>query len=259
MGYNDDQLGPRLILDIETLSLSDADDYLEPVVAPANYRDPEKIRSYQEEKRADLLARCALDPDLCQIVAVGLWNGRTPEVWTRDGDEEVDLLERVWKAVRQSQIIIGFNILGFDLPVLIRRSQYLGIPTPPLNLDRYRTPHVDLMERLSFNGKLRYRGLEFYCKRFGIDVEDAVKGKDVAELVAAEDWAAVAFHCLADLTKTQALAERLGYVPQTAVAGNKPTDMESGLCCMAAHAQAVAPWTCQCQCHALSAEEDSRP
>jgi hypothetical protein len=218
MGYNDDQIGPRLVLDIETLSLTDADDYLEPVAAPSNYKDPEKIRVYQEEKRTEMLHRCALDPDLCQIVAVGVWSERVPEVWTLDGDEEATLLHRVWKAVRQSQAIIGFNILGFDLPVLIRRSQYLGIPTPSINLDRYRTPHVDLMERLSFNGKLRYRGLDFYCKRFGIVVEDPYKGKDIAELVAGEDWAGVAGHCLADLHKTHALAERLGFVSATAMA-----------------------------------------
>jgi DNA polymerase III epsilon subunit-like protein len=131
---------------------------------------------------------------------------------TLDGDEEGTLLQRVWKAVRESQTIIGFNVLGFDLPVLIRRSQYLGLQAPSINLDRYRTPHVDLMERLSFNGKLRYRGLDFYCKRFGIQVEDAHKGKDIAELIAAEDWQAVANHCLADLNKTQALAARLGFL-----------------------------------------------
>lgn len=215
MSYNDEQLWPRLVLDLETCALADADGFLEPVAAPSNYKDPEKIRAYQEEKRIELLGRCALDPDLCRVVAVGLWaDTEKPEVWSldEDDDDEEQLIGRAWKAIRQAQAVIGFNILGFDLPVLIRRSQYLGIAVPSINLDRYRTPHVDLMERLSFNGKLRYRGLDFYCKRFEIDVPDAHAGKDIAELIAGADWPAVVKHCEADVIKTRALAQRLGYI-----------------------------------------------
>jgi predicted PolB exonuclease-like 3'-5' exonuclease len=215
MGYNDEQLGPRVVLDIETCALADADGFLEPVAAPANYKDPEKIRAYQDEKRAELLGRCALDPDLCKVVAVGMWADQgAPEVWSldEDDDDEEQLIGRAWTAIRSAQTVVGFNILGFDLPVLIRRSQYLGIAVPFINLDRYRTPHVDLMERLSFNGKLRYRGLDFYCKRFGIAVEDAHSGRHIAELIAGGDWDAVVKHCQADVIKTRALAERLGYM-----------------------------------------------
>lgn len=217
MSYNDEQIGPRVVIDIETCSLHDAEAFLEPVAAPSNYKDPEKIRAYQDEKRAELLGRCALDPDLCRVIAVGLWSQDDPDasVWALDEDnqDEAAIIDHAWRAIRQAQAVIGFNILGFDLPVLIRRSQYLGIPTPNINLDRYRTPHVDLMERLSFNGKLRYRGLDFYCKRFGIDVPDRYSGQQIAELVAAEDWAGIVQHCQADVRKTHALAQRLGFMP----------------------------------------------
>jgi len=32
--------------------------------------------------------------------------------------------------------------------------------------------------------------------------------------------------------------------------------LDSGLCCMARHANAVAPWTCNCPCHTRDAVED---
>ena len=106
--------------------------------------------------------------------------------------------------------LVGFNILAFDLPVLLRRSQYLGLTAPYINLDRYRTPHCDLMQKLSFNGALKFHSLTFYGKRFAVGVPDATKGSDIAALVQAENWAAVEAHCRADVETTAALAERLG-------------------------------------------------
>ena len=208
-----------LIFDLETLAMPDAEAYLEPVAAPANYKDAEKIKAYQLEKRAELLGRCALDPDLCTIVAFGCMRDISDVPTCYFDVNEVDLIRLAWTHLESASTLIGYNILSFDLPVLIRRSQYLGVPVPAINLDRYRTPHIDLMERLSFNGKLKYRGLDFYCKRFGIAFEDPYSGKDIAQLVADGQWDAVAAHCLADVRKTHALAQRLGYVQAPAPVG----------------------------------------
>ena len=202
-----------LILDIETFSLAEADQFIEEPTAPANYKDPAKIEAYIAEKRQENLARCALDVDLCQIVAIGISGvpGIHVELITSP-DQEAAALTWWWGEQKHYDALCGYNILGFDLPVLIRRSQYLGVPVPYLNLDRYRTPHIDLMERLAFNGKLKYRSLDFYSRRFGITVPDATKGKNIDALVKAEDWTGVADHCRADLEKTKQLAERLGII-----------------------------------------------
>lgn len=202
-----------VILDIETHPLDDAAEFIEEPSAPANYKDPDKIAAYIAEKRAESLARCALDIDLCRVVAVG-WadeTGEYVEVAPTEADERV-LLATIYLAIKGARCVIGFNHLGFDLPVLIRRGQYLGLTVPEINMDRYRTPHVDLLEKLSFNGKIKYRGLAFYCKRFGIDVPDPIAGKDVGALVREGKWEDVAAHCRADVLKTKALAHRLGYV-----------------------------------------------
>ena len=204
----------RIILDLETFSLDDAANFIEEPSAPSNWKDEAKIAQYIQDATAKAISRCALDPDLCRIVCLG---------WQYDGGAEVlmvakteadekEALDTFWDRLRSTDIIIGFNVLGFDLPVLIRRSQYLGIDTPAVNVDRYRTPHIDLMERLSFNGKLKYRGLDFYCRRFGIHVDDPSTGKDIDAMVKAGDWSGVAQHCHADITKTRLLAERLGVI-----------------------------------------------
>jgi hypothetical protein len=209
-----------LIVDIETVPLPDVAQWLEPVEAPSNYKDPDKIAAYLAAERKKQIEKAALDPDLCQIVAIGLWRFARdvvpawpePVVLTTEFDHEQDLLKTIWREVGEREPVVGFNIQGFDLPVLLRRSLYLGVtPRAHLSVNRYRPGRViDLMQRLAFEGAQRYRSLTFYCQRFGITVEDDVTGADTAALVAAGDWDRVLAHCRADLRKTKALAVAMG-------------------------------------------------
>ena len=201
-----------VVLDIETVASPDCAELLDPVKPPSNYKDPAKIAAYCEEKRADQIARAALEPDLCEIVACGVQCGMEAlHVESRATEEECSLIEWLWMILGNHRAV-GFNILSFDLPVLIRRSQLLGIPVPDISLDRYRTPHLDLLERLTFNGRLTMRSLAFYCRRFGIPCEDTVTGADIAGLVVAGDWAAIEAHVRSDVAKTAALAQKLGWL-----------------------------------------------
>lgn len=213
MGY-DNELSDAVVLDLETVAAPQCETFLDPVRAPSTYKDPAKIASYCAEKLTERVEKAGLEPDLCEIVAVG-W--RHPEkegtatVYTRADVDEAGLLEMTWEAIHGRRIV-GFNIFSFDLPVLIRRSQLLGLRVPSVNLDRYRSPHIDLLERLTFQGKLTYRSLAFYTRRFGVPCVDETSGKDIAQMVAASDWEGVRSHCRSDIDKTTALAHRLGWL-----------------------------------------------
>lgn len=213
MGFNSEDAG-RIVIDLESVASPDAAAMLDPVRAPSNWKDPAKIAAYVAEKQAEQVSKAALEPDLCEVVAIGIrshYDGLLQAV-TRGEYAEAELLERVWVALGD-RAIIGYNCLSFDLPVLIRRSQLLGVKYPSLNLDRFRTPHVDLMQKLSFNGALTFRSLAFYKRRFKLDVpEDPYSGADIAGLVAAGNWQAVADHVRCDVQTTAALAQRLGYL-----------------------------------------------
>jgi predicted PolB exonuclease-like 3'-5' exonuclease len=157
--------GSRVVFDIETAPLPDAATYLEPITAPANYRDPQTIATYIAEKRAEHLERASLDPDLCRVVAIGWWRERqdAPTTATVELQDEATLLRMFWADVAEGHLV-GFNCIGFDLPVLLRRSLYLGIQPRTIQVDRFRHPRVtDLLQVLSHNGSLRMRGLEFYA------------------------------------------------------------------------------------------------
>ena len=217
MGFND-EYAKRLVFDIETAPLPEAAEYLEPAEAPANYKDPGKIAAYIEEKNAENLGQCGLDVDLCRIVAIGWWNESGDAPRAMSVEYEADILRTFW-GVAGDRHLVGFNCLGFDLPVLLRRSLYLGIKAPRIAIDRFKHPQVtDLMQVLSFNGTLRLRGLSFYAKRFGFDIADTLTGADIAQAVTEGRWSDVEAHVRADVRKTALLAEKLGYFRAAPVA-----------------------------------------
>jgi 3'-5' exonuclease len=212
-----------IIVDIETASITDAEQYLEPIEAPANYKNADAIERYVKDATVRAIDRCSLDPDLCRLVALGWMFTRDtePTIWScQNSTQERDALEKFWRDydAAHDPELVTFNGLRFDLPVLMRRSLYLGIRFPLLNLDKYRTPHIDLLDKLTHHGVLTAHSLRFYLSRFGIPVNDEHTGKDVAELVRAGDWAAVAAHCRADVLGTKQLAERIGAVRTREVA-----------------------------------------
>ena len=199
------------VFDIETVALAEAEAYLPPPKARANLKDPVKIAADLRDKTAASLERAALDPDLCRMVAAG-WDcdGRAESAVCADAAQERRVLERFWRQSRGATLV-GFNCLGFDLPVLLRRSLYLEVPAPALSLNKYRPGGiVDLMQVLAYHGTLPYRSLGFYCTRFGVEVPDTVTGADIAALVAAGEWRQVHDHVRADVAKTTAIARRLG-------------------------------------------------
>ena len=171
MNYKD-----LMVFDIETEANEDACKQMPDPKAPANYKDEEKIATYVAEKKAEMLSSAALDADLNKVVCISLRHGVEGETKVlMVGDEatpdEKSLLTAFWShfAYCNGQTV-GFNTLGFDFPVLMRRSFDYGIklPCPPPVLAKYRNePTTDLMGIL-FNWD-KSKGLKWVCKRYGID------------------------------------------------------------------------------------------
>lgn len=218
--------------------MPDCGQYLtEPIEAPANYKDPQKIAAYIAEARQRQIEKAALDLDLCEIVAIG-WGLPVAEdspgdciySQTRERTSEADMLSGFWLFVhavqRDGGVIVGYNCLAFDLPVLLRRSLYLGVPAPSLQIDKYRHDGIiDLLAVLSHNGQQPMRSLGFYAKRFGLPHDDSVSGAEIPALAAAGQWDQIAAHCKADVQTTAALAARMGliYMAQDEAAPVPPT------------------------------------
>lgn len=215
-----------IVIDIETVAIPDADTYLPPASAPDNYKDPEKIAAYIRDARARQLEKASLDVDLGKVIALGI---RTPDqptfVMTESDTPEVHMLSLLWQTWHdwrdRSPMLVTFGGLEFDVPFLLRRSLYLGVPAPYLSCDKYRHPQqIDLMSILSMQGKLTWRGLQFYLQRFGYPKAGTdITGAEIAQCYAEGNWAAIAEHCRNDVDATAWLGERIGAIPKRAAVG----------------------------------------
>jgi hypothetical protein len=113
-----------------------------------------------------------------RIVALG-----TGEWWSTDSrstkavlcgepsdDAERTLLVHFWKRVRTARQIGGYNVLAFDLPVILARSILLGVePTRKLDLGRPWHQVVDLMKlRYGFAGFGKPAKLKTLARCYGL-------------------------------------------------------------------------------------------
>lgn len=203
------------VLDLETIANPKALDWLGPVKPAANLKDPVKIAASIEEKTAERNEKLALDWDCCRIVALG-WvdvGSNEPVCLTCvDEQQEAWVLTEFWTSYRQHDTaLVTFNGLKFDLPVLLTRSIDLGVKHPPMNLNRFKTPHIDVWQFLTRDGARQFpHGLGFYAKKYDFTTLDKVNGSDVASLVAAGEWEKVREHCLSDVGLTHAVANKFG-------------------------------------------------
>jgi 3'-5' exonuclease len=212
----------RIVLDIETSTIPGVESFLGQIRAPANYKKPEAIEKYIAEAREKELDSAELDPDLCRIVAIAYQDVAPdipidPQGWTAaDSHEERDMLEQFWKVVRAGyagpKVLIGFNILDFDVPALLRRSLYLGVTAVKYDVSRFRHHRiVDIMQELSMDGKLKYRSKDWYCRRLGIveNGDPLESGASVRAAIQKGDYESVLAHAKVDVRKEYRLARAL--------------------------------------------------
>lgn len=213
-----------LVVDAETLAIPDVETYLEPVVAPSNYKDPEKIAAYELEARNRLVERAALDIDLAQILCLGIWGEGYTDPIVKTVDDftggERELLDWFVDSMKSEGLpLVTFNGLRYDVPLIMRRCLYLNLPCPQLQVDRFKHPEVvDLAQILSYDGKLDFHSLSFYCNRFGIKTaEQDLDGKSIAQAWLSGNHDAVREKCRIDVANTAALAQRIHALPKAPV------------------------------------------
>lgn len=153
-----------LIIDIETAGIPNAADFLplEDIQADGRLKDPVKIADDIAAKQRALVESAALDLDLARVVTIGF----TDNVCTSaafvttcqsEGDER-KALSGLAAVIETRPTIVTFNGHKYDLPLLMRRARYLGVTFPAINLDRYKSPHIDLYDVLTLKGAVKAHG-----------------------------------------------------------------------------------------------------
>jgi hypothetical protein len=101
----------------------------------------------------------------------------------------------------------------------MRRGLYHGVSIT-IDVDRYRTRHVDLLELLTQRGVLPSHSLGFYVRRLGwADLVKPLSGAEEARVLQTGRWAELEASLHHDLTATKRLGQWMGVLPRTAQMG----------------------------------------
>lgn len=112
-------------------------------------------------------------------------------------------------------LLVGFNLLDFDLPLLCQRSILLGVkPSFEICFARFRSaPVYDVMWQWECWRKKR--SLDELARAFGISSpkDQGIDGSQVYDFYLAGRHEEIASYCLRDVEATRALYCRLRYLP----------------------------------------------
>ena len=156
----------------------------------------------------------ALRPEFGHVICIGMGHdgrGRgeleTKVLTAQRIEEERPILEAFWEVVRAGRDwrFVTFNGLAFDVPFLVRRSIYLGVPptaglpTRPFALDS----HFDVMRVLSNWERSDAVRLEIVAELLGLAKSPAgMEGSQVLGLWRAGRIAEIETYCLGDVRLT---------------------------------------------------------
>jgi hypothetical protein len=131
---------PVIYFDIETGPLPEDQIRIPPFdpseVKLGNVKDPAKIeaklKAAEANHRQSIIDNAALDALTGQVLLIA-YEVRGEAPVAIHGKPESEILKEFWDLVTRFDrcpFIIGFNIKGFDLPFLVRRSWALGVTVP---------------------------------------------------------------------------------------------------------------------------------
>jgi len=122
---------------------------------------------------------------------------------------ELNSLSEVCSEDGVHPLLVGYNILGFDIPFLTTRAILNGMVEESAMLRKfYRADLMYIITRyLRTNNK--HMKLKEVAEALGIDVADEVNGADVPKLFEEENYKAILKHCVSDVELTYLLMLRL--------------------------------------------------
>ena len=176
---------PTIIgFDIETGPLEKLPPFDRSTVKLGVLKDKAKIEAKYVAAEQAYIERAALSPLTGRVLAIGIGDLETDPLIL--GGEESSLLESFWGAVDHTAHMVGFNIRGFDLPFLVRRSMLLGVDVPPGMIDARGYWHhcfVDLLDRWRCGDRQLWVKLDALAAAFGVAGKlEGVTGADFADL-----------------------------------------------------------------------------
>lgn len=210
-----------LYFDIETIpdqsenALAKARDQVRP---PNNIKKQESIDTWmaenQERAALELLAKTSLDGATGHVCTIG-WASNDGEVHVEHAEsvgEEQDILTAFFRAVpRSGCTLVGHNVLGFDIPFLLKRAVILGVELPsdyvfPRDPKPWSKGVFDTMT--AWAGARDMISMNRLCGYLGIVGKTDFDGSMVAEAWSEGRHMTIAEYCDDDVRRTRAIHQK---------------------------------------------------
>lgn len=127
-----------------------------------------------EKSKQELLGKAALSPVTGRVLAIGYLDKQCDIDGLTGENTEAAILETFWEyygtALANRDRLVGFNIYGFDLPFIVRRSWLLGVDVPSdvIRDNRYwNKVFIDLMQVWGCGNYGERISLDNLCQFFG--------------------------------------------------------------------------------------------
>jgi DNA polymerase elongation subunit (family B) len=157
----------------------------------------------------------ALDAMTGRVVCISMLvdDGKGAQEITFAGEDEARIITGFWDALRPGDVVVGHNVLDFDIRFLQQRSWILGIqPSRPLDTRRYYT--ADVIDTLqlwtSWSGNKKGVTLDALGAALGCGRKTG-EGKNVAQWWVERDIDSIKKYCREDLQLTYRVFCRLTY------------------------------------------------
>lgn len=219
-----------IFFDIETIPCQlpgVLDEFKAAVTAPATYKKPESIAEWLKENRDSegeaAWLKTSFDGGMGHVVCIGLAVDNEPARSYQvradaygNREEERNVLEWFFNDLTDigRSVLVGHNIIGFDLPFLWKRCMVLGVKPPqwfPRNPSKYASEMVRDTMNLWDMEQRAGGSMDRICRLLGIPGKGDVSGADVWPMVKAGDIEAVAAYCRADVERTRAMFKRMTF------------------------------------------------
>lgn len=181
---------------------------------------PQRVKEHEQayemakfEYQAKVVSKAALNALCGRVVAIGI---KTAEEEIILSGAEAEMLKKFWEFYgTRSEIFVGWNIAGFDIPFLVRRSWANGVCVPAVYNGRFlSSKFADLMEKFAC-GEYGYKlSLDNAAKFLGVNgkYEGDVAGENFAQHFEGEDPVMRKYaeeYLLCDIRAAWSVAEKL--------------------------------------------------
>jgi 3'-5' exonuclease len=219
-----------IYFDIETIPCQlpgVLDEFKAAVTAPAQYKKADSIAEWLKENRDSegeaAWLKTSFDGGMGHVVCIGLAIDDGPAVSYQvppdaygNRNHEAELLMGFFSHLTDTgrSVLVGHNIIGFDLPFLWKRCMVLGVKPPlwfPRNPSKYSSEMVRDTMNLWDMEQRAGGSMDRICRLLGIPGKGDVSGADVWPMVEAGDIEGVAKYCREDVNRTRLMFRRMTF------------------------------------------------